>query len=155
MQAVLCSSEAFDEKFVVPAEEVEFAPRKETFHSSFADDSFVTTLRNQCSRFSTPRCSVTVCRGAPPAKGCAEEVGVSFSCQFADHLSRRLASSDRPPDNGQIRPAMSHFAVVLFRLKLGWDRCRSDPNLCQPGPTGFFLWPESASIGDIECSAAQ
>jgi hypothetical protein len=27
-QAVLCSSEAFGEKFVIPAEEVEFAPRR-------------------------------------------------------------------------------------------------------------------------------
>ena len=69
MQAVLCSSEAFDEKFVIPVEEVEFAPRKETFHSSFADDPFVTTSRNQCSRVSTPRRSVTLCRGALPAKG--------------------------------------------------------------------------------------
>jgi len=35
----------------------------------FADDPFVTTSRNQCSRFSTPRRSVTLCRGALPAKG--------------------------------------------------------------------------------------
>ena len=34
-QAVLCSSEAFGEKFVIPEEEVELAPRKETFDSSF------------------------------------------------------------------------------------------------------------------------
>jgi hypothetical protein len=35
MQAVPCSSEAFSEKFVIPADEVELAPRKETFDSAF------------------------------------------------------------------------------------------------------------------------
>jgi hypothetical protein len=35
MQAVLCSGEAFGEKFVIPADEVELAPGKETFASAF------------------------------------------------------------------------------------------------------------------------
>jgi hypothetical protein len=35
MQAVLCSSEAFGEKCVIPADEVELAPRKKTFDSAF------------------------------------------------------------------------------------------------------------------------
>jgi hypothetical protein len=35
MQAVLCSSEAFGEKFVISADEVELAPRKKTFDSAF------------------------------------------------------------------------------------------------------------------------
>jgi hypothetical protein len=35
MQAVLCSSEAFGEKFVIPTDDDEFARRNETFDSSF------------------------------------------------------------------------------------------------------------------------
>lgn len=50
-------------------------------------------------------------------KGCTEQVRISFSCRCAGHLTRRLARSGRPPDNGQIRPAMSHFQF-LSRLKL-------------------------------------
>jgi len=77
-----------------------------------------------------------------------------LSCLFADHLKRRLASSGRPPDE---RPNSTNdvtFAVVLSRLKLGPDKCPSDRSRCEPGPTGYFLWPGSASIGDIEYTAA-
>src|SRR6516165_7864009 len=87
-------------------------------------------------------------------KECAEQVRIGLSCLFADHLKRRLASSGRPPDE---RPNSTNdvtFAVVLSRLKLGPDKCPSDRSRCEPGPTGYFLWPGSASIGDIEYTAA-
>ena len=85
---------------------------------------------------------------------CAEQVRIVSVVCLPITLKRRLASSGRPPDE---RPNSTNdvtFAVVLSRLKLGPDKCPSDRSRCEPGPTGYFLWPGSASIGDIEYTAA-
>jgi len=96
---------------------------------------WVTTLRNQypvldawteCDAFPRRSASETVCWANKK----------QFQLSVSGSPCQNLASSDRPPNNGQIGPAMS---VRSWSLSAGTD--------------GYFLLPESASIGDVESRA--
>jgi hypothetical protein len=120
----------------------------------FADDPFVTTFRNRCSRFSTPRWSVPLYRSAPPAK-CVlgmQESGLVVSLPITLPNVWRVRTA-LPTTAAFDRRCHTCSCSVSIETRLG--QVSVTPNRCQPAPTGYFPWQELASIGDVECGAAQ
>jgi hypothetical protein len=110
MQDVLCLSEEFGEEFVIPTDEVEFVRAKRPSIHPLAGDlsPFVTTLRNQFNRLSTPRCKRDAFADAFRRKAVLSK-GEAVSVVVLTITFSAFGEFGSPSDNGRVRLAMPHL----------------------------------------------